>query len=320
VRKGLEPIAQLIKLQDYITRYEWDTYRYPTQYIRLKKENWGKLYELWENPVEEPEEKMEEEQTERESLFSRFKGKFTRPRVLSESLDEQLEQEENIPLPRTETALKQQFLDNLLNFQVKWATSTVTHSSFVNQRYYHDPKLKYLLQRFPDTFLMMYHPIFAIKKAPIEADIMLITPIEIEIVHFIEHENGATIMASDERFWNIESDDGQWKALNPIISLKRTEKIVKGILAAEQTEFTIRKTVLSRTNNIIFHTEPYNTRIIGRASYEDWFQEKRKLISPLKSTQIKAAEALLKHCQTTAVRRPEWEDDQGPLKAKDMED
>src|SRR5699024_2296006 len=145
-------------LQDYITRYEWDTYRYPTQYIRLKKENWDKLYERWENPVEELEEDIEE-QTERESLFSRLKGKVTRPRVLYESLDEQIEQEENISLPRTETALKQQFLDNLLNFQMKWATSTVTHRSFVNQRYDHDPKLKYLLQRFPDTFLLMYRPI-----------------------------------------------------------------------------------------------------------------------------------------------------------------
>lgn len=315
-------ITQLIKLQDYITRYEWATFRYPTQYIRLKKANWEKLYELWKNPEESQEMKEEVSSTENSSIFSKFKARFMKEKVGSEAVDTEIEKQETYiaPLPATELGLKQYFLDNLLNFQMKWATSTVTHSSFVNRSYYADPLLKYLLQRFPDTFLLMYHPIFEIKKAPIEADIIFITPIEIEIVQFVEFAGEAVIMASDERSWHVESDHKERKILNPIISLKRTEKLLKSILRTADIEFPIRKTVLSRTNNIIFATEAFNTRLIGKISYEDWFQEKRKLISPLKNTQIKAAEILLKYCQTTAIKRPEWEEDDGPLTVIDLEE
>jgi len=40
-------MAQLIKLYDYIWRYEWNMYRYPSQYIRLKKDKWKDLHNDW---------------------------------------------------------------------------------------------------------------------------------------------------------------------------------------------------------------------------------------------------------------------------------
>ncbi|MEW9677703.1 hypothetical protein ABRT01_16220 [Lentibacillus sp. L22] len=43
--------------------------------------------------------------------------------------------------------------------------------------------------------------------------------------------------------------------------------------------------------------------------YQSWFSEKRSLVSPMKNQQLKAAHALLKHCQTTSVKRPEWEEE-----------
>lgn len=310
------PIAQLIKIQDYITRYEWDTFRYPTQYIRLKNENWNKLYEQWRDPVE-PKEEIEEAIPD-STVFSKIKDRFKKQKVTSELLHED-EIDEKQPLPSTELELKQDFLDNLLNFQMKWATSTVTHSSIVDQKYYKDSLLKYLLQGFPDTFLLMYDPIFTIRKAPIEGNIIIITPIGIEIVHFVEYGEEAKIIASEERTWLVETFNNQRKILNPTISLKRTEKLIKSILAVENLEFAIKKTVLSRNNHINFATAPYNTQIIGKLNYDEWFQEKRRLVSPLKNLQIKTAEALLKHCQTTSVRRPEWEED-GPLTLMDMEE
>lgn len=33
-------MAQLVKLIDYVTRYEVQPFHYPSQYIRLKQENW----------------------------------------------------------------------------------------------------------------------------------------------------------------------------------------------------------------------------------------------------------------------------------------
>lgn len=306
------PIAQLIKLQDYISRYEWDTFRYPSQYIRLKKDHWKKLYDIWEDPEAyiEQESTKEEENQSSSTPFYKLKGKWKRTKEL-QITQQETGQKENlyVNLPDTEAELKQYFLNRLFHFQMKWASSTVTKKSYVNAEYYRDPLLKYLLQRFPDTYLVMYLPIFMIKKAPIETEILLISPIGIEIIHFVEKSVDTVIMAGDERTWTLKQKNEHSKLLNPLIALKRTEKLINSLLSAHSIDFPIHKTVLSRTNSIVFATEAYNTKIIGQENFDEWFEEKRKLTSPLKNVQLKAAEALLKHCQTTSVRRPEWEED-----------
>ncbi|MFD2761894.1 hypothetical protein [Lentibacillus juripiscarius] len=40
-------MAQLIKLEDDVSRYEWNMYRYPGQFMRLKQDQWSKLHCLW---------------------------------------------------------------------------------------------------------------------------------------------------------------------------------------------------------------------------------------------------------------------------------
>ncbi|WP_099158823.1 nuclease-related domain-containing protein [Virgibacillus ndiopensis] len=291
-------MAQLIKLQDYISRYEWNAFRYPSQYIRLKQENWKKLYALWndsnnEHWKEEPEE-------ESMSAFSKVKNFIKGETVYNK--------EESIPnLPKTVLALKQYFLDKLFPMQLKWATSTVTDVSFMERKYDDDVTLRYFLQRFPDTYLMMYYPIFNVKKAPIEGDIIFISPVGIEIIYLLEKDFNATIMASDERTWMIDSNV---KILSPILALKRTEQIIKSILQVNNVDFPVKKIVISRTNNIVYNNEPYNTEIIGKHDYEAWFEAKRKLVSPLKNRQLKAAELLLKHCQSTSIKRPEWDEEE----------
>lgn len=294
-------MAQLIKLQDYITRYEWDIYRYPGQYIRLKQENWQHLYELWSNPAM----KQETTQYAEGNMASRFFKWF---RKKDEQVDLMQDQIDN-PLPQTEEKLKQYYLNKLFPFQLKWATSTVANVSFMDKKYEYDPTLKFFLQRFPDTYLVMYYPIFAIKKAPVEAEIILVSPIGIEIIYVLDEVAGATIMATDERSWLVERKHESWKMLNPAIALKRTEQIVKSILNKNDISFSVTKTILSKGNNIIFSSEPYNTRIIGTHEYTGWFNAKRSLVSPLKNRQLKSAELLLQHCQTSSVKRPEWEED-----------
>ncbi len=70
-------MAQLIKLQDYISRYEWDTYRYPTQYIRQKKEQWQRFYSEWLDPALEEEEQAEAGSTEEKNFsFAKMERTF----------------------------------------------------------------------------------------------------------------------------------------------------------------------------------------------------------------------------------------------------
>lgn len=297
-------IAQLIKLLDYISRYEMNPFHYPTQYIRLKKENWNKFVSAWEKEMEFEGTINKEEKKQRFS-WNPFQKK---------SMEEDpIEVKTQTLLPKNREELIKHFLDELYPFQLKWASSTISHVSYTDQKYNDDPTLKFFLQRFPDIYLLMYYPIFNIKKAPMEGEIILISPIDIEIIVLLNEDPNATIVANDDRTWVIETDNDSKRIISPLISLKRTEQIVKSILNHHQVNLTIQKTVLSQTSQILYSTEPYKTSLIGKSDFNEWFERKRNLNAPLKSEQLKAVEALLMHCQTTAVRRPEWEKDDDQL-------
>jgi len=270
-------LAQLVKLYDYISRYETNPFHYPTQFIRLKKQNWQR---------------------------------FSQKRNIQEQ-----------PTPEKKQQLIQTFLNQLLPFQYKWATSTITHQSYTDKKHIHDEVLTYFLQRFPDIYLIMYYPLFSIKKAPIDGEIILISPVGIEIIHVFKGIRDATIVATDNRTWTVETGQRTESIMSPLITLKRTEQIIASILKAHEVSLPIQKTVLSETNELLYHTKPYKTNMIGKREYETWFMEKRALQSPLKNIQLKAMEALLNHCQSTSVRRPEWKkDDDSYMSVEEFEE
>lgn len=297
-------MAQLIKLYDYVSRYEWNMFRYPSQYIRLKKENWESLYEDWLLGNLGPT--LNESNSvinNKPSNLKKIKNFFTKTVIE--------EEKEDTPFPTmtSELELRKYFLDNLYPFQIKWATSTVSEMSVLDEGVETDKTLKYFLQRFPDIYLLMYYPVFNIRNAPVDGELILISPTNIEIIHLMELEVDKTIMATDERLWTIEVGDEIEHQISPIISLKRTEAIIKGILNKKGISFPIERSVVSRTNQILFHTEPFNINIIGKTQYEDWFHRKRNISSPLKKEQLEVAEALIQYCVSTSVRRPEWDRD-----------
>lgn len=261
-------MAQLVKLYDYISRYETNPFHYPSRFIRLKQENWQQYFKKQEDKSLSPTEV-------------------------------QLNKRQHM----------QDFLNQLLPFQYKWAISTLSYKSYTDNKHRKDETLTFFLQRFPDIYLLLYYPLFSVKKVPVDGEIILISPIGIEIIHVVEEVKNGTIVVNNERTWQVESNVKRKSIMSPIITLKRTEHIITSILNMYEIELPIQKTVLSETNNFLHHTLPYKTNIIGKKNYEDWFLKKRKLQSPLKNIQLKAMEAILKHCQSSYVRRPEWEDD-----------
>ncbi|MEN1968167.1 NERD domain-containing protein [Lentibacillus sp. N15] len=292
-------MAQLIKLKDYISRYEWNMYRYPSQFLRMKQENWRKLYALWDQPAES---RVNEQSTDQDiSPFSKWKALLKRNPVESEIQEQSL--------PSSETELKHYFLDKLFPIQLKWASSTVTDVSFMQSDYNEDKLLKYFLHRFPDTYFVMYYPILTVQKASVDGEIILISPVGIEIIYVLEADSQAIIHFTNDRTWHIQANQQQESILSPLLALKRTAHIIKSILLKEEIDFPVRKVVLSRTNFINVKTEPYNVQLVDKKYYSQWFSKKRHFVSPLKNRQLKAANALLKYCQTTSVKRPEWEDD-----------
>ncbi|MEH7387273.1 NERD domain-containing protein [Bacillus sp. JJ1521] len=245
-------MGQLIKLQDYVSRYEVDMFRYPGQFIRLKKQQWVKA-----------------------------KAKKTG------SVDD----------------LKQQFLDHIFEFQMKWASSTVREKSYVDKEFYSDPNVKYFLQRFPDTYLVLYRPIFKLKKAPVEVEIIIITPTTTWLITILEGEENSVFLGSNERFWTVKSGRHEKKVLSPMIELDRMDGIVRTIYSLYGIELPIRKVILNRTGYFDFPLLPYDVELVEKRNYEEWFSSLRKMSSPLKHMQLKAGNALLQYCQTVCVRR-----------------
>lgn len=320
-------MGQLIKLQDYVSRYEQDIFVYPSRFVRLKKQQWEKWHKAWESnelyrfdPEPQlsnissgwPDEEKEPFMGKLKSLLKRGKKEEEDYSAEEYSKEEKIEDEFAFEAsftahPDTLENLKHHFLDQLYRFQMKWATSTLTEKSFPDKRYYYDEKLKYFLQRFPDTYLTMYNPVFLLKQAPVETESILISPTDAWCISFLEEEDLAVFAGSKDRFWTKKGSAGEKKFLNPLLALNRTEKIVGKIFELHDIDLPIHKAVLCRNGYIDYPTAPFDVQLIEKRGYEKWFQTMRNQRFPLKHVQLKGAQALLQYCQTTSIKRLEWE-------------
>ncbi|MFB6467621.1 nuclease-related domain-containing protein [Cytobacillus sp. Hz8] len=321
-------MGQLIKLQDYVSRYEQNIFLYPARYVRLKKQHWEKVVFAWENHEGEFSEQQDDTsaldwfEEDSPTFFEKIKGALKirkRHEANKEEVelegDDGLQEEESAVLfqpifavrPQTKLELKQQFLDQLIRFQLKWASSTLMEKSYVDNSYLFDRKLAYFLQRFPDTYLIMYRPIFLLKKAPVEVESIMITPTEVLCITFLEEEDQAVYIGSKERFWMKRVQNQEKKILNPLLALNRTHKIVQTLFKKYDIELPIHQVMISRNGYIDYPSAPYGTFLVEKRNYEEWFQSLRNNRSPLKHVQLKAAKALLQFCQTSSFKRHEWE-------------
>lgn len=317
-------MGQLVKLQDYISRYEQDIFTYPSRFVRLKKQQWDRTRENWENEGLDAsnlslplvlEGWTEETGKTKASLLGKLSGIFkTNQKELEETFEGVEKPEDPMEFttafkfkPETEEELKQQFLDQLYRFQLKWASSTLAEKSYFSSKYIFEEKLKFFLQRFPDTFLILYKPIFLLKKAPVEAEVILLTPTDSWCITFLEEEDSAVFIGSNDRFWLKRSPQGEKKMLNPLLALNRTERIVRNIYKLYEIEHPIHKVIISRNGYIDYPNAPLGLQLAEIRNFEQWFQQMRVLKSPLKHMQLKGAQALLQHCQTTSSRRLDWE-------------
>ncbi|WP_078816935.1 NERD domain-containing protein [Sporosarcina newyorkensis] len=311
-------MAQLVKLVDYVSRYENDLTRYPTQFIRLKRYQWKRIKNQWEhgfNLFEEQAATIEEDPREDAKWYSLLFKKWRKRR------DEEFEEEEpNVgkeegtetdlafqaaisDRPSTIEQLKKSYTNQLFQFQLKWASSTLYDRSRVDPRFFSDPLLKELTQRLPDSFLLFYYPIVKVNKAPIELDILLLTPTACYCITALEDERMAAYISSGDRFWLKKFGENEVKVLNPTIALNRMEKVVSSFFTAANVELPIKKLILTRNGYIDYPGNPNEITSIDKKTYDEWLERLSNNPSPMKHTQFKAAQAILEHAQTTAMSR-----------------
>lgn len=310
-------MAQLIKLQDYVSRYEQDVYRYPTQYIRLKKQQWDKLKEAWiTDSLEMSPIEWKDTEDKKSSILNKMTKMFKKEEkseIKDESDTRTVTSLQFAPIlsfrPDTEVELKQLFLDQLFSFQLKWASSTIYEKSDAHPKYYYDDKLRTFLRRFPDNCLLLYEPVLLLKKAPIEMEIIFITPMEVWCITFLEEEKDAVFLGSNDRFWLKRTNKQEKKLLNPMISLNRMSKIVGQIFSYYNVDLPIKKAIISRNGYIDFMEKPYDLSLLEKREYPKWFEQMRQTRAPLKHMQLKATKILLDYCQTVSFKRIEWEEE-----------
>ncbi|SER92064.1 nuclease-related domain-containing protein [Psychrobacillus sp. OK032] len=313
-------MAQLVKLQDYVSRYEKDLKRYPTQFVRLKKQQWERTKEEFEKGafnntwMETEEERIEE--PEKKSIFSKL---FHRNKEENTEIDEvDSISDEPTPLffepkivyePQTKEDLKRMYLDQLFHFQLKWASSTLREKSYVDPKFMRDTLLRSFMQTLPDNYFLFYYPILKLKKAPIELDIMLVLPTEIVCIVMLEAQNLDAFIGSSERFWLRKSGKEEKKVLSPMININRMESILLQVFKKEEIDLPIRKVILSRNGYIDYPGSSYNVQFIDSRTYEEWFLSLKNSLSPMKHMQFKAAQAILNLVQTTSYSRSSWDID-----------
>ncbi|MFL0584419.1 nuclease-related domain-containing protein [Solibacillus silvestris] len=323
-------MAQLIKLQDYISRYEIDLARYPTQFIRLKQNQWERIKYQWQTG--ETIERWEhiEEEVQEEKKKSLFQKLFPFKKDVPEEEQEDIEkvtitnewavegdshQEEDTTLnfepnlvytPKTLEELKKMFIDQFFHFQMKWASSTLREKSYVDPKFMRDTLLRSLLLTLPDNYLVFYYPILRVKKAPIELDIIIMTPTECLCITVLEQESQAVYIANSERFWLKKDGKNEKKVLSPLIQLNRMEKVVEQIFHQNNIELPIRKVLLTRNGYIDYLGTMYGISFVDKRKFPEWMEQLKHSVSPMKHMQIRGAQAILNTVQTTSFHRDIW--------------
>ncbi len=323
-------MAQLVKLQDYISRYQMNLTRYPTQFVRLKKSQWERVKHQWLSGEEIPEWEHIENDDEMQlpkkgfSLFKIFTFKKQEQEEediekidVSNELDNQEDdiQDEETTLffepkivyyPKTLEELKRMFFDQFFQFQIKWASSTLREKSYVDPKFMRDTLLRNLLQRLPDSYLVFYYPILKVKKAPVELDIVLLTPTECICITVVEEENLAVYVGNSDRFWTKKVGKFDKKMLNPMIQLNRMESIISQLFTNNGVEMPIRKVLLSRNGYFDYLGSIYNMQFIDKREFPNWLQQIKRSTSPMKRMQMHAAQTILQSVQTTSFNRDIW--------------
>ncbi|WP_100373816.1 hypothetical protein [Bacillus sp. FJAT-45037] len=304
-------MAHLIKLEDYVSRYQSDMQRYPNQFSRMKKDRWKFIKSEWER-LQTPENR--ESSTNRPEGMNQEKGHNFLSQAVAKMKNwksTKVEEHDMVTEEERETVdhtlsleeLKNQFLDDLYHSQLRWASSSLLEESSLHPRYKRDDVLRFFTQQLPDNYFVMYRPVFFIKKAPIELEILLITPNEIICVSLLDGQEHSVFEASSDRFWTEYIDETRKKRISPLLSLSRMSGVIGPILEEAGISVPIRKVVFAN-QGIIDHRIPGSkVELIDRRGFESWHEKLKRNPSPIKHQQQKVAQLLLATTHTLSYHR-----------------
>lgn len=102
----------------------------------------------------------------------------------------------HVRLPKSRMALASFYKRHLYDFQLKWASSTLSEISHLSNQVKQDRILRYLTQQLPDSYFIMYKPVLQIQQAAVELSIVILSPLDIYCVSFLEAEEDSVYIGS----------------------------------------------------------------------------------------------------------------------------
>ncbi|MDG5787733.1 nuclease-related domain-containing protein [Evansella sp. AB-P1] len=298
-------MAQLVKLSDYISRYEVDLYKYPSRFVRLKKERWRRLLANWENRSKQKafisydieEKKFSKELRSRMKSLLFRKGNSTEEKQI---VDYNVDKDDY----KNKEELKEAFLEEIFHFQLNWASSTISEISPIKQSFYHDAFLFDLLKKLPDTYFVFYQPLVFSKKTKVEMDIFILTPTELWLVTPLTGNDRTIFKRDSDRFWTKEFEGEKGRILDPIIALKRMRTVLEPILTENEFSLPIRTAVIAKDSYIDILQPEYPIKLIDKRNIVKWYEVLNRNVAPMKHQQLKLADVILAKCASVWASRP----------------
>lgn len=299
---GGTSVAHLIKLEDYNSRYQLDLHRYPSQYTRMKKERWFYLKSEWEQSeyARLDEDEINEVAPKKDLIklaLKRFKSWSHQPRI-----------EDSVTGNITLDQLKDKYMDDLFKMQIKWASSSSFENASGDAAYVNDKWLRFFAQTIPDNYFLMYKPVFYLKKAPIDFEVLLVGPTEIICISIIEGQEHSVFEAGSGKFWTEYINESRKRRISPLLSLTRMTGVIKTLLDTAELSFPIRQVVLNRESIIDNKMQGVKAEFIDRRKFGEWLEALKKNPSPIKSQQMRISALLL--LNSTKPEVPEEEEEE----------
>ncbi|MBB6448107.1 hypothetical protein HNR44_000056 [Geomicrobium halophilum] len=297
-------MAHLVKLEDYISRYEVDIQRYPSQLTRLKRRRWTRLQKSWIEVNQSVDHDFhEEEDWFADANKSLFRRAFERVYKRKTSSVQVVNLRDQHLIGKSRESLRAFFYYEWLQTQLKWASSSLSEESALDSKYRYDSRLREILQVFPDNYMVFYYPIFKIQKADIQLDVLLLSPSDIYCVTFIETPLHTLLEVGSKRFWGECRGESERKRLNPLLSVNRMEDVVRSVLKSNDLSFSTKRVILAPDAIIDDIHYAHNVTMVDQRNYKQWIDQVRRHSSPMKKRQFQVADVLLRQGKTKAYKR-----------------
>jgi hypothetical protein len=195
------------------------------------------------------------------------------------------------------------FFNHLYPHQLTWASTTQTRRSKGVTLLKKDDQLRNLLSWFGEASLLLYHPVLIIEGIETEMDIILVTPFSIFVMFYLEGEKGSVFQGRSKRQWAEIRSDEERVLVNPLISLARSTELVSRSLQGESFGLPIKPVLLVPNSFVEFADPGRGVQIIDHPLFSNWLKTIEPYRAPVKNTQLKVVETLLRKATTRAESR-----------------